>query len=131
MTDIGLLSARTALSPKAYLDTNNMFTHYKGVLAEQFALQEILAANSSLPIYYWAAEKNNAEIEFVIQYENNIIPLEVKAGKNIKAESLRAYKKLFNPETAIISSKNEYNRSGGNFEIPLYLVGGFGGCLEG
>jgi predicted AAA+ superfamily ATPase len=130
MTDIGLLSARTALSPKAYIDEqNNTFTHYKGVLAGQFVLQELLSYNN-LPIYYWAAEKNNAEIEFVIQYENNIIPLEVKAGKNIKSESLKSYKNLFAPDITIISSQNEYRRNGNNFEIPLYLAGGLEGIIK-
>ena len=124
MPDIGLLSARTGLSPKAYIDPHNAaFTHYKGALAEQFVLQELLAAYARIPLYYWAAEKNNAEIEFIIQHENTIIPLEVKAGKNIKSESLKAYKKLFNPEIVFRISQNEYSRNQGNYEIPLYLTG--------
>ncbi|MCL2044341.1 MAG: AAA family ATPase [Treponema sp.] len=123
MPDIGLLSARTGLSPKVYIEPNTTFTHYKGALAEQFVLQELLAANNAMPIYFWAAEKNNAEIEFIIQYENAVIPLEVKAGKHIKSESLKTYKKLFNPETVIRISQNEYSRTQSNYEIPLYLAG--------
>ena len=122
MPDIGLLSARTGLSPKAYIGSDT-FTHYKGVLAEQFVLQELLAANDTVPIYYWASEKNTAEIEFIIQYENNIIPVEVKSGKNIKSESLKLYKKLFEPETAIRCSLIEYSSNKGNYEIPLYMMG--------
>jgi predicted AAA+ superfamily ATPase len=130
MADIGLLSARTALSPKAYIDEhNNPFNHYKGVLAEQFVLQELLAADNTLPVYYWEAEKNNAEVEFVIQYENDIIPMEVKAGKKGKSESLKAYKFYFAPEITVSGSQNEYRRSGSNFEVPLYLAGDFGGIL--
>ena len=123
MSDIGLLSARTSLDPKIYNDTNNLFTHYKGVLAEQFVLQELLALTGSMPIYYWAQDKNNAEIDFVIQHENMIIPIEVKAGTNIKSESLKTYKKLFNPQVSVISSQNKYKKGGETIEIPLYLIG--------
>jgi len=131
MSDIGLLSARTALSPRAYIETdNNVFSHYKGVLAEQFVLQELLASNDNIPIFFWTTEKNTAEIEFVVQYENTIIPLEVKAGRNIKSESLKMYKKHFNPQTVIRTSQIEYSRNGGNFEIPLYLIGNFTGILN-
>jgi predicted AAA+ superfamily ATPase len=131
MPDTGLLSARTALDPKAYIETeNNTFTHYKGVLAEQFVLQELIAANDALPVYYWATEKNTAEIEFVIQYENTIIPLEVKAGKNTKSESLKTYKKLFTPNLVIRSSQQEYSRNKGDYEIPLYMIGNIAGFLN-
>ena len=129
MPDIGLLSARTGLSPKAYIG-NDTFTHYKGVLAEQFVLQELLAANDTVPIYYWAAEKNTAEIEFIIQYENAVIPVEVKSGKNIKSESLKTYKNLFEPKIVIRSSLNEYSCNKGNYEIPLYLTGNLFGFLS-
>jgi predicted AAA+ superfamily ATPase len=131
MPDIGLLSARTGLSPKSYIETNNeSFSHYKGVLAEQFVLQELLAAYRALPIYYWAADKNTAEIEFVIQHEDAIIPIEVKAGKNIKSESLKVYKQLFNPKTIIRTSLVEYNRSGTHYDIPLYMAGQFSQIID-
>ena len=122
MPDIGLLSACTGLSPKAYIG-NDLFTHHKGVLAEQFVLQELLAANDKVPLYYWASEKNTAEIEFVVQYENTIIPVEVKAGKSTKSESLKIYKKAFSPDVVIRTSQNEYSRNGTNYEIPLYMAG--------
>ena len=132
MPDIGLLAARTALSPKAYIGTLNnddgstdkkIFTHYKGVLAEQFVLQEFFAAFDAVPIYYWATDKNTAEIEFVIQHENTVIPIEVKSGKNIKSESLKTYKNIFNPEIAIRISQMEYNFNNNQYEVPLYMAG--------
>jgi len=129
MPDVGLLSARSSLSQRAFLETDhNVFSHYKGVLAEQFVLQEILAAYDYLPVYYWAAEKNDAEIEFVIQSKNAkeediVIPLEVKAGKNVKSESLKTYRNTFNPEITVRGSLLEYSRNKGNYEIPLYMIG--------
>ena len=124
MPDIGLLSARTALDPKVYNEPkNNIFIHYKGLLAEQYVLQELLASNNNMPIYYWATEKNTAEIEFLIQHENKVIPIEVKSGKNTKSESLKTYSKLFNPEKTIRISQRQYSRNESGYEIPLYLAG--------
>jgi predicted AAA+ superfamily ATPase len=124
MNDIGLLSARAGLDIKLYIDDDNKtFSHYKGGLAEQFALQELIAANDKLPVYYWAAEKNTAEIEFVIQYNNEIIPLEVKSGKNVKSESLNAYRNEFAPIRAVRASLKNYGVMDGFYSVPLYLTG--------
>jgi predicted AAA+ superfamily ATPase len=135
MPDIGLLSALTALDLRAYLEPNNaIFNHYKGVLAEQFALQELLAGNDKLPIYFWANELNRAEIEFVLQSNNKIIPVEVKSGKSTKSESLRSYitKEDFAAEIAIKASlldysvvNNAYGTGCALHNIPLYTIGTF------
>jgi len=131
MNDIGLLSARTDLDPKSYLDdSSKTFTHYKGGLAEQFALQELIATNDSLPIYYWATDKNTAEVEFVIQYKNDIIPIEVKSGKSVKSESLNVYRNEFKPACSVRASLKNYGVVDGLYSVPLYMVGGLMGILE-
>jgi len=124
MNDIGLLSARAALDIKMYLDDNNKtFSHYKGGLAEQFVLQELLAANDKLPLFYWATDKNTAEVEFVMQYNGEIIPLEVKSGKNVKSESLNAYRNEYRPAHAVRASLKNYGVVDGLCSVPLYMVG--------
>jgi len=124
MNDIGLLSARTSLDIKIYLDDNNKtFSHYKGGLAEQFVLQELIAANDKLPLFYWATDKNTAEIEFVMQYKGEILPLEVKSGRNVKSESLNAYRKEYRPARAIRASLKNYGVVDGLYSVPLYMVG--------
>ena len=124
MNDIGLLSARTGMDIKIYIDDNDRtFSHYKGGLSEQFVLQELIAANDSLPIYYWATDKNTAEVEFVLQYKGEIIPLEVKSGKNVKSESLNAYRKEYNPARVIRASLKNYGVVDGLYSVPLYLIG--------
>jgi predicted AAA+ superfamily ATPase len=124
MNDIGLLSARAGLDPKIYLDTHDRtFSHYKGGLAEQFVLQELMTADDTLPLYYWATDKNTAEIEFVIQYKNEVIPIEVKSGKNVKSESLNTYRKEFQPAHAIRASLKNYGFADGLYSVPLYMVG--------
>jgi predicted AAA+ superfamily ATPase len=124
MNDIGLLSARTGLDIKLYIDDNDRtFSHYKGGLSEQFVLQELIAANDSLPIYYWATDKNTTEVEFVLQYKGEIIPLEVKSGKNVKSESLNAYRKEYNPARVIRASLKNYGVVDRLYSVPLYLTG--------
>jgi hypothetical protein len=130
MNDVGLLSARAGLNPKVYIDSDNMtFTHFKGGLAEQFVLQELIAANDALPVYYWATDKNTAEIEFVIQYNTDIIPIEVKSGKNVKSESLNLYRNEFRPKRAVRSSYKNYGVVDGLYSVPLYMIGGLKGIL--
>jgi predicted AAA+ superfamily ATPase len=130
MTDIGLLSARTGLDPKIYIDTHDKtFSHYKGGLSEQFVLQELTATDDTLPVYYWSTDKNTAEVEFVIQYKNEIIPIEVKSGKNIKSESLNTYRKEFHPARAVRASLKNYGFTDGLYSLPLYMTGSLAHCI--
>jgi len=131
MNDVGLLSARAGLDIKLYIDDNDKtFSHYKGGLAEQFVLQELIATNNKLPIYYWAAEKNTAEVEFVVQYNDKIIPIEVKSGKNVKSESLNVYRKEYTPACAIRTSLKNYGVIDGLYSIPLYMIGSLSAILQ-
>jgi len=131
MNDIGLLSARAGLDIKSYIDdSGKTFSHYKGGLAEQFVLQELIAANDKLPVFYWATDKNTAEIEFLIQYENEIIPLEVKYGKNVRAESLNAYRNEYRPAHSIRTSLKKYGIVDDLYSVPLYLTGNIAKILS-
>jgi predicted AAA+ superfamily ATPase len=108
---------------KSYINTDEkVFHHYRGGLAEQFVLQELKAAHPHLPIFYWANDKNTAEMDFVIQYNNTVIPIEVKAGENIQGKSLKTYLDTFKPEIAIRSSLLDYNRNNTLYDIPLYMI---------
>jgi predicted AAA+ superfamily ATPase len=131
MNDVGLLSARAGLDIKLYIDDNDKtFSHYKGALTEQFVLQELIATGDKPQVYYWAAEKNTAELEFVIQYNDKIIPIEVNSGKNVKSESLNAYRNLFSPVCAVRASLKKYGVTDGLYSVPLYLIGNLSGILQ-
>jgi predicted AAA+ superfamily ATPase len=93
-------------------------------------LQELIAANDKLPVYYWAADKNTAEVEFVIQYNNEIIPIEVKSGKNVKSESLNVYRNEYKPVRAIRASLKNYGCLDGLYSVPLYLAGSLAEILQ-
>jgi len=131
MSDIGLLSAQTAMDAKTYLDNDTKtFTHYKGALAEQFVLQELITTKNAMPVYYWATNKNTAEIEFVTQCNGQIIPIEVKSGTNTKSASLVAYKELYNPNITIKTSLLEYSHKKGDYNIPLYMIESFADIID-
>lgn len=79
-----------------------------------------LADGHQLPIYYWSAEKATAEIDFLIQYQNRIIPIEVKAAENLKAKSLKTYHQKFSPEISIRTSLSDYRKEDWLVNLPLY-----------
>jgi hypothetical protein len=121
MSDIGLLSAKSDLDIRTLLEGSRVFTEFKGSITEQFVLQE-LKAMQNIDIAYWANDAGRAEIDFVIQLDAEIIPIEVKAGINLKAKSLNVYKEKFNPNKMIRTSPADYKKSDNLFDIPLYML---------
>ena len=121
MHDVGLLGAMSGISPSMLLDGDALFTNFKGAMTEQFVLQE-LAANG-ITSNYWSSDFGNAEVEFVVQGEKNVFPVEAKAGINTKAKSLKVYRGLFNPPYAIRTSLQPYHDGENVKDIPLYAFG--------
>jgi len=125
MVDVGLLSAKSGVKINTLLNSNyEIFSHFNGALTEQFVLQE-LKFFSDMPICYWRREKGDAEVDFIVQNEDKIIPIEAKAGKNTKAKSLSVYIQKYNPEIAIRVSLKNYGKEGNLLSLPLYLLGMF------
>jgi predicted AAA+ superfamily ATPase len=125
MLDVGLLSAMCALDVEMFLEPDAaIFNHFHGALTEQYVLQELKAAGD-IPVYYWAREGSaQAEVDFVIQYHNMVIPIEAKATRNLKAKSFNIYLDTYQPKAAIRTSLADVSRNGAVYEIPLYAVGG-------
>jgi len=130
MLDIGLLSAMSGLDIDAFLDRDpSVFDHFYGALAEQYVLGE-LKALFGMPLYYWAREGSaKAELDFIIQIGNKVIPIEVKAEKNLKAKSLKLFIDTYHPTIAIRFSMSDLGQSNYSgcviYDIPLYMVGEF------
>jgi predicted AAA+ superfamily ATPase len=120
LVDIGLLNAIGNLDPKILLEKNNILTEFKGALTEQFVCQQLKIKKE---IYYWSVANSAAEIDFVIQDKNEIIPIEVKAEENLKAKSLKVYVEKFAPKIAIRTSMNRYRKESWLTNIPLYAIG--------
>ena len=119
LLDVGLLAAMGNLDIQSFLNEESLFEEFKGALTEQYVLQQLKSIDQ-LPIYYWSAENATAEIDFLIQYQNRIIPIEVKAAENLKAKSLKTYQQKFNPEISIRTSLSDYRKQDWLVNIPLY-----------
>ena len=88
LLDVGLLGALSELDAESILEGNSIFVEFKGALTEQYVLQQIVSDTSYKP-YYFAGEKSNYEVDFLIQKGKNIVPIEVKAEENLRAQSLK------------------------------------------
>jgi predicted AAA+ superfamily ATPase len=124
MHDTGLLAASAKLDIKTFFNSSHdVFREFKGAIAEQFVLQELKSKNHH--ICYWSNSTGKSEVDFVIQYEDKIIPIEVKSGENIKARSLGIYLEKYKPEIAVRASLSNYRKKGNLIDIPLYAVNKF------
>lgn len=117
--DVGLLAAQSHLDATTLLEGNRIFTEFKGALTEQYVLQQLIASQEN-PIFYWATEKGTAEVDFVLQRKQAVIPIEVKAEENLKAKSLKVYVEQFHPEQAIRLSMADYREQDWVMNVPLY-----------
>jgi len=128
--DIGLLSAMSGLNAKTILEGDAMFTEFKGALTEQYVCQEMKHFDNTT-IAYWTNDSATAEIDFVMQLDSKIIPIEVKSSINLKAKSLSVYREKFSPKTEVRISLANFNKNGSLFDIPLYMLSEFKLIIEG
>lgn len=117
--DTGLLCSMTNLSAKALLEGNTLFTEFKGALTEQYVCQQMLSELKVEP-FYWSAKDSTAEIDFIFQNDDEIVPVEVKAEINLQAKSFKVYRDTYNPKTAFRLSLSEFIDHGILKDIPLY-----------
>lgn len=120
MLDVGLLAAKASLPAKTLLEGNRIFEEFKGALTEQFVAQEL--TSRGIELYYYTTKNSSGEIDFILQKDNYIIPLEVKAEENLKAQSLKAFCKKYQPEIAIRTSMSGYRKEEWMTNVPLYLI---------
>lgn len=121
MGDVGLLRKHSHLATSAFTENNRLFTEFKGALTENYVLQ-CIARQFEVKPRYWANAQY--EVDFIIQRENDIVPIEVKAGENVKATSIKNYYKLYEDETPIIVRLSLRNLSldGNVLNVPLFLA---------
>jgi predicted AAA+ superfamily ATPase len=124
MVDVGLMVTMSELDVKVILEGSRIFEEFKGALTEQFVFQQ-LVQNDKLVIMYWSSERSDSEIDLLLQYSNEIIPIEVKATENLNAKSLRTFCEKFSPQTAIRTSLSDYRKESWLTNVPLYLIGNY------
>ena len=121
LVDVGLLGCMVRLSQSALLDGNQLFREFKGALTEQYVLQQ-LKTLKDVGTYYWTNDRGNAEVDFLIDTGDQVIPIEVKAEANLKAKSLKTFCDKFQPKTAIRTAMVDYNREEWLLNLPLWAI---------
>jgi predicted AAA+ superfamily ATPase len=121
LVDIGLLAAMGDIDAKTLLEGNAIFSEFKGSLTEQYVLQQLNSTNKYV-IYYWSAERSTSEVDFVVQYDGLVVPLEVKAEENLQAKSLKVYTEKFNPKVSVRTSMSDFRRQDWLTNLPLYAI---------
>lgn len=118
--DVGLVRKLSKLSPTVFIEGNRLFTEFKGALIENYILQSLMTQFEDTPRYWTSG--NTAEIDFIIQNENEIIPIEVKSDENIKSRSLMLYQRKFEPTLRIRYSLKNLQFRDGMLNIPHFLA---------
>lgn len=121
LLDVGLLGAMCELPPSALLNKNSIFTDYKGALTEQFVFQQ-LRLNKCNKIFYWSAENSQGEIDFLVQNNDEIIPIEVKAEENLQAKSLKCFIERNPSLHGVRLSMSSYREQSWMSNFPLYAT---------
>lgn len=121
LSDCGLMGAMADTEAKDVLLNDSIFTEYKGAFTEQYVLQQMVAAENR-HIYYYSAENSRMEMDFLIQHQGNLLPIEVKGGKSIKATSLHNYLMEHKDLHAVRFSMLPYKEQDNITNMPLYLA---------
>ena len=121
LLDVGLLRVLCELPYETIIEKDSIYNEFNGLLTEQFVLQELGNVKKVNTIYYWSNEFQS-EVDFVFAYKNLIIPVEAKAGINVKAQSLKVYMREYNPKIAIRYSLLNIKLDKHILNIPLYAI---------
>ena len=123
LVEVGLLRRLAQLAPTAFGEGTRLFTEFKGALTENFVLQTLITQFEVMP-RYWSRNNPPYEVDFLIQRENDIIPVEVKSETNIASRSLKKFKELF-PEQVKLRvrfSLDNLKLNDDVLNIPLFMA---------
>ena len=119
--DVGLLSAMGKLTSQIILDGDAIFEEFKGALTEQYVFQQ-LKMHKDIDIYYWSADNSSGEIDFIVQKEGVITPIEVKSSENLQSKSLLSFIKRHPELKGLRFSMSEYKDQEWMKNKPLYSI---------
>lgn len=123
MADVGLLRRLSLLAPSAFGEGNRLFAEFKGALSENYVLQVLQNQFEAMP-RYWTVENPRYEVDFLIQRENDILPVEVKSESNVESRSLKKYKEKYEDQVKlrVRFSLNNLRMDDDLLNIPLFLA---------
>jgi predicted AAA+ superfamily ATPase len=119
LADVGLLGAMVGLSAKSIIYGDSLFQEFQGAFIENYVAQELI--RQGLSLFYWTSNAQ-AELDFILQLDDKIYPLEVKSGTSTKKKSLIIYIKKYDPAIAIRLSPMNLKLDGKILNCPLYLL---------
>ena len=122
LLDIGLMGAMSGLPPQALLEGNVLFSDYKGAITEQYVLQQLKSVKG-LSVYYWSSDTSRGELDFLLQKDVSVIPVEVKAEENLQSKSLRFFVEKNAGLHGVRFSMSDYREQEWMINYPLYSVG--------
>lgn len=120
LIDVGLLGCLFDVPSSAILDQESLFHSYKGALAESFVGQELVAYGTK-KLFYWSSS-GTAEVDFIVQSENRVFPVEVKSGLNMRSKSLISFGERYSSNQLIRCSTRNFDVNGKFLNYPLYAV---------
>ena len=119
--DLGLLAALSGAPADMMLIGNQVFEEFKGMFTEQYVLQQMVA-RGDLQVYYWSSERSDGELDFIVQKECRLLPVEVKAEENVKAKSLSHFVAAHPGMKGVRLSMSDYRDQTWMENIPLFAV---------
>lgn len=120
MSDVGILRKLSKLPYEVVLDATPNYKEFKGSMTENYVLCELLKSVDDTA-YYWSSG-NTAEVDFIIQSGTEIVPIEVKSERSVKARSLAEYRKKYTPKYSVKTSMKHETDGEEVLNIPLYLI---------
>ena len=129
MLDVGLLRKHSHLATSAFAEGTRLFTEFKGALTENFVYQSLIRQYDVAP-RYWADAPY--EVDFIIQKENTILPIEAKAGTNVKSPSIKRYAQQYEKDTPLVIRLSLRNLSldGKILNVPLFMIDEFDRIID-
>ncbi len=122
MLDHGLMGAMVDAPIEEILLRNNVFEEYRGTFTEQYVLEQ-LKAELNKEIFYFDSENSKLELDFLIQNENVLVPVEVKAEENLRSKSLRQFYENVPSSQPVRLSMSDYRKQDWMTNLPLYAAG--------
>ena len=118
--DVGLLGALLGATSKMFVTPGKAFQEYNGAFVENFIAQELRAYGAE-DLYYWTS-RHEAEVDFLLQVGEDVLPVEVKSGLNRNVKSLRSYEEKYHPKHLVRMSPRNFIRSENFSNLPLYAA---------
>lgn len=119
MSDVGLLASFAGILWENIVK-NELSDLYRGALAENYVAQTL--KTSGYELYYWTSDSPAAEVDFLIQKEGKVLPIEVKSGEKVSAKSLKHFQNRYQPNVVIRLSEKNFGTDGNVYAIPLYAA---------